>query len=151
MVGPIKMKLGMQVGLGPGHTVSDEDPPQRGTVPHIFGPYMLRPNGCMDQHVTWYGARPRPRRLCVRWRPHCSLPKKGAEAPQKFGPCLLLPNGWIDQDGTWHGGRPQPRRLCVRWGPSRPPQKGAEPPPQFSAISIVTKRLDASRCHLVWR
>jgi len=39
----------------------------------------------------------------------------------------------------------------VRWGPRPPPLKnGAEPPPQFSAISIVAKRLDASRCHLVW-
>ena len=39
----------------------------------------------------------------------------------------------MDEAGTWHGGRPQLRRLCVRWGPSLPPQKGAEPPPQFSA------------------
>jgi len=30
------------------------------------------------------------------------------------------------------------------------PQKGAEPPPQFRPISTVAKRLDASRCHLVW-
>jgi len=50
----IKMKLGMQVGLGPGHIVLSGDlapPPQRGTPP-IFGPYLLRPNGCMDQDVT---------------------------------------------------------------------------------------------------
>jgi len=61
------MKLGMQVGLGPGHIVLDEDPappPPKGHSPPIFGPYVLRPNGCMDQDVTWYGARPRPRRLC---------------------------------------------------------------------------------------
>ena len=44
--------------------------------PPIFGLYLLRPNGCMDQDVTWYGARPRPRRLCVRWGPS-SLPQKG--------------------------------------------------------------------------
>ena len=30
----------------------------------------------MDQDVTWYGARPLPRRLCVRWGP--SLPKFSA-------------------------------------------------------------------------
>ena len=57
-VGRIKTKLGMQVGLGPGHIVLDGDP---APLP-IFGPYLLRPNGCMDQDVTWYGARPRPRR-----------------------------------------------------------------------------------------
>ena len=46
-VGRIKMNLGVQVGLGPGHTVSDGDPaplPQRGTAP-IFGPCLLWPNG----------------------------------------------------------------------------------------------------------
>jgi len=58
---------------------------------------------------------------------------KGGAAPQIFGPCLLWPNGWVDEAGTWHGGRPHPRRLCVRWGPSPPPQKRAEPIPQFSA------------------
>ena len=66
-VGRIKMKLGMQVGLGPGHIVLDGDPaplPKRAHSPHaIFGRYLLRPNGCnrcMDQDATWYGARPRP-------------------------------------------------------------------------------------------
>jgi len=42
---------------------------------------MLRPNGCMDQDVTWYGARPRPRQLCVRWGP-ISPPQKGSRAPK---------------------------------------------------------------------
>jgi len=55
-VGQIKMKLGVQVGLGPGHIVLDEDPappPTKGHSPHpIFGPYLLRPNGCMDQDAT---------------------------------------------------------------------------------------------------
>jgi len=40
-------------------------PPAKGHSPHpIFGPYLLRPNGCMDQDATWYGARPQPSRLC---------------------------------------------------------------------------------------
>jgi len=37
-VGRIKMKLGMHVGLGPGHIVFDGDPgapPQRGTAPNF--------------------------------------------------------------------------------------------------------------------
>ena len=56
------MKVGMQIGLGPGHIVLDGDPaplPQRGRPP-IFGPYLLWQNGCMDQDATWYGGRPRP-------------------------------------------------------------------------------------------
>ena len=95
------MALGMEVGLGPGHIVLDE--------------------------------------------PQLLSPKKG-EKPPIFGPFLLWPNGSMHQDATFYGGRPQPRRLCVRWGPSPPSPKGGGDRP----ISIVAKRLDASRCHLVW-
>ena len=43
---------------------------------------VLWPNGWMDQDATWYGGRPQPRGLCVRWgRP--------SQLPQIFGPCLL--------------------------------------------------------------
>ena len=48
----IRMKPGMQVGLGPGHIVLDRDPapPQeRGTAHQIFSPCLLWPNGWMDQ------------------------------------------------------------------------------------------------------
>jgi len=40
----IKMKHGMHVGLGPGHTVLDGDPaplPQRGTAPSNFWPISV--------------------------------------------------------------------------------------------------------------
>ena len=74
---------------------------------------------------------------------------KGGRGPQIFGPCLLRPNGWMNEAGTWHEGRHQPRRLCVRWGPSPIPPKGGAAPPQFSAHSIVAKRLHASKFHLV--
>ena len=52
------MKLGPQVGLGPGHTVKWEPsshPPkgQKGTEPPIFGPYLFWPNGWMDHDATW--------------------------------------------------------------------------------------------------
>jgi len=77
------MKLAMQVGLGPGHTVLDGD----------SGP--LPPQG-----HTWHGGRPRPRRHCVRWGPS-SPPQKGAQPPPIFCPCLLWPNGYMDQDATW--------------------------------------------------
>ena len=50
-VGWIKMKPGTRVGLGPGH-IEIYPLPQRGIHPTIFGPYLLRPNGCMDQDVT---------------------------------------------------------------------------------------------------
>jgi len=133
------------VRLGP------SSPSPKGHSPQ-FSAHLLRPNSCMDQDVTWYGAnKSRPRRLLVRLGPHTPSTKGGGAPPQIFGPCLLWPNGWMDEAGTWHGGRPQPRRLCVRWGPSPTPQKGAKPFPNFQPISILAKRLDASRCHLVWR
>jgi len=49
--GWIKMKLGVEVGIGPGHIVLDGDPappPQRGTAP-VFGPCLLWPNGRPSQ------------------------------------------------------------------------------------------------------
>jgi len=119
------MKLGLQVGLGPGHIVLDGDPapsPPKGCAPQ-FSLYLLRPNGCMEQDVTWYGAKPRPRRLCDRWRTSPPSPTRG-RSPQIFGPCLLWPNGWMDQDATWYRGRPRPTRHCVRCGPSYPQKKG---------------------------
>jgi len=56
----------------------------------------------------------------------------------------------MDQDATWQGSRPQTKRHCVVWGPRSPLRKGAEPS-NFWPVSIVAKRLDGSRCHLVGR
>jgi len=98
-VGWIKIKLGLQVSLGPGqcHIVLDggpSSPPSKGHSPPIFGPYLLQPNGCMDEDVTWYGARPRRRRLCVTWGPS-PLPKKGAEPLPNFRPNSIVVK-WLD-------------------------------------------------------
>jgi len=135
MVGWIKMKLGMRLDLGPGHVVLDVDqlPSPKGADHPILGPYLLWPNGCMDQNATWYGGKPRPRRPCIRWGPR-SPPQKGGRSPQIFGPCLLWPNGWMDQDGTWHGGRTQPRRLCVRRG-TQPLSRRS--PPMFGGPCLL--------------
>jgi len=55
--GWIKMTLGMKAGLGPGHIVLDGDPAplpkiKKGPEPPIFGQFLLRPNGWMDQDAT---------------------------------------------------------------------------------------------------
>ena len=50
-VGRIKMKLGIQIGLGPGHIVLDGDPahpPQKGTAPTQFTVHI-----CCGQMATW--------------------------------------------------------------------------------------------------
>jgi len=103
-VGRIKMKLVMQVGLSPGHTVLDGDPPPlplgkgHSSLPHskfmgacvriIRGPCLLWPNASMDQDAAWYGGRPRPRPHCVRWEPSSFLPK--VAQPSNFWPMPVV-------------------------------------------------------------
>jgi len=98
-VGWIKIPLGTEVGVGPGHIVLDGDPapPRKGAQQSpIFGPCLLLwPNSWMDQDTTWYGGRPRPRRYCVRWG--SGSPRKGAQQLPTFWPCLLWPNGHPSQ------------------------------------------------------
>ena len=54
-VGQIKMKLGTEVGHGPGHIVLDENPaplPQRGQSPQFLAHICCGQNGCRDQDAT---------------------------------------------------------------------------------------------------
>jgi len=44
-----------------------------------------------------------------------------------------------------------PGKFVVYGDPAPLPKKWAESALNFQPISIVAKRLDASRCHLVWR
>jgi len=143
----LKMKLGMEVGLGPGHTVrwGPSSPSPKGTHPPIFGPCLLWPNGWMDPDATWYGSRPRPKQHCVRWvtqKPRSLL--RGAQPPN-FWPMSIVAKCWRDQDETWHGGRPRPRRHCVRWRPSSLCPKRGQTHPNFRLMSVLAKRLHGSR------
>jgi len=79
----IKMSPGRKVGLSPSDIVLDGDPaflPQMGAERPIFGPYLLCPNGWMDQDATWRGSRSRPRPHCARWGP--SYPPQMGTVPQ---------------------------------------------------------------------
>ena len=142
MAGWIKMPLGMEVGLGPGDFVLDGDVaplPKKGAEPPTanFQPMSIVAKR-LDGSI-WY----------LAWRWALVQTQKGGRAPPIFGPFLLLPNGCMYQDTTWYRGGPQPRRHCVRWDPPRTPVKGHFP--QFLANSVVAKRLDVLRCHLVLR
>ena len=107
----IKTKLGMQVGLGPGHIVLDgvhgdpAPPPPKGHSPQ-FSAHLLRSNGC-----SLHGSR------------------------LSLGMEIGLVQATLCQMGTQD---PFPKR-------------GRSPLPNFWPISIVAKRLDGSRCHLVGR
>jgi len=155
-VGRIKMKLGIEVGLGPGHTVLDGDsapPPPKGHNPHpIFGPYLLRPNGCMDQYATWYRGRPQPRGLCVRWGASPPSPKRGRSSLPQISAHVYCGQtaGWIKMALGMQVGF-SPGDFALDGDPAHSPKKGRSPPLQFRPIFIVAKWLDASGCHLVWR
>jgi len=90
-VGQIKMQLGVQVGIGSGHIVLDGQPgptPKKGKAP-IFGPYLLWPNGSMDQDATWLDGMPQPKRHCVRCGPSSNHPEAQLPPP-KFRPMSVM-------------------------------------------------------------
>ena len=57
---------------------------------------------------------------------------------------VLWPNGCMDQDATWYGDRPRPSPHCVGCGTKRYSSAA-----NFRPMSVVAKRLDGSRCHLI--
>ena len=90
--GWIKMKLGTQVDLGPGHIVLDGDPAPlpKGAEPPIFGPYLFWQYGWMDQDASWYGDRPHPGDFVLDGDPARLLPpQKGGGAPN-FRPVFIV-------------------------------------------------------------
>jgi len=128
-VGRIKMKLGMQVGFGHGHIVLDGDPappPPKGHSPPIFGPYLLRPNGCMDQDATWYGDRSRPRQLCLRWGLRSLFPKGGRASIFSVNVYCGQTAGWIKMVLGMEVGL-SPSDFVLDGDPAPSPEKGAEP------------------------
>ena len=77
------MALGRELGLSPSDIVLDRDPaplPQKGAEPQIFGPYLLWPNGWMDQDATWHGGRSRPQQIWAENLGLCALLGEGSSA-----------------------------------------------------------------------
>jgi len=108
----------------------------------------------MHQDATWYGCRPQPRGLCVRWGPS-PLPKKEAE-PCGRAPLQFSAHVYCGQTAEWIK---MALGMEVGLGPvhivldgdTAPLPKKGDRAPNFQPILIVAKWLDASRCHLVWR
>jgi len=96
MVEWIKMKLGTEVGLSPGHIVLDGD---RAPLPQRAQPPFSAHVHC-GQTAGWIkvplGMEVGLAQVALWWR--TQLPHKGAQQPPSplFGPCLLWPNGWMD-------------------------------------------------------
>ena len=149
------MPLGMEVGLSPWDFVLDRDPPplsqkSGGAEP----PPQFSANVYCGQTAAWIKM---PLVMEVGLSPvdfvldgdPARLPKKGAELPpQYFGPCGQRA-GWIKM-ALCMGVGLSPVDFVLDGDPA-PPQKGWSTLPNFQPISIVAKRLDGSRCHLLRR
>ena len=110
---------------------------------------VLWPNGWTDRDITWRAGRPRH---CVRWGPSSPL-QRGTVPPQFLGPYLLRQNGCMIKMslGMEPGLGPGDFvYMGTHADCSSPLRKGGVPLPNFRPIFIVAKRLNASRCHLVW-
>ena len=150
-VGQIKLKLGMQVGLGPGHIVLGGDaatPPQRGIAPN-FRPISVAAKWLHGSrcHSAWSEASAQAT-LC-RWGPR-SPPQKGGGAP-KFSAHV-----YCDQTARWikmvlgmEIGLSQ-GDFVLDGDPPPPSQKGGGAT-IFWPMSIVAKRLKGSKRCLEWR
>ena len=78
--------------------------------------------------------------------------KWGTPPPSILGPCLLWPNVWMCPDCSWFGGRPQQGPHCVSYlAPPQKKRKGAHATIFGPCMSVVARRLGASRCLLVRR
>ena len=92
------MKLGLQIGLGPGHIVSDGDPatpPPKGHSPQVSA------HICCGQMAEWVKmplgmeVGLGPGNFVLDWDPD-PLPKR-VQCPQFSSPFLLWSNGWMHQ------------------------------------------------------
>ena len=128
-----KMKLDMEVGLGPGRIVLVEDsaPLPKGTQPppRIFGQYLR-----CGQTAAWIkmsfarevGLGPIDIVLDGIQLPY---PKRGHRTSPQKSVCVLWPNGWMDHLRChWYEDRLWPRPRCVNIVTPPPLQKGAQPP-----------------------
>jgi len=170
------MKLGVQVGLGPDHTVLDRDPdppPPKGHNAQFFNFWTIsvmvkwldgsrcRKVGLDSSNTVCCGQMAGlikmalgmdvglgPGHIVLDVNP-APLPKKGAELPQFSAHiCSGQTAGWIKMPlGTEEGLGPGDILLD---GDPAPPKNGGTAP-NFWPMFIVAKRLHGSRFHLVRR
>jgi len=122
------MALGVEVGLGPGHILLDEDParlPKKGQSRPPFSAHF-----CCGQTAECI-KMPLGMEVCVRWGPSSPLPKRG-RSPQ-FSARIYCGQtaGWTKMAvGTEVG--LDPRNIVLDGDPA-PPKGGHTAAPHFSA------------------
>jgi len=142
----IKMPLGMEAGLGPGHTVLDGNraPPKGAQLTPQFSAHVCfgQTARCIKMPLDMEVGLGPGDTVFKDWT---QLPLKKGVQPPIFSPCLFWPNGgWIKMPlGTKIG--LDPCDIMLDRDPAPRPKRGTAAP----SFSIVAKRLDRSRCHLV--
>ena len=98
------------------------------------------PNGWMDQDETWHTGRPLSCPHCVRWG--LSSPSPKGVQPSNFRPTSAVAKWLGIKMPLGMGVGLGPGDFVLDGNPASPPQKGANPPPQFLPMSVVAKWLD---------
>jgi len=109
---------------------------------------VLSANGWMDQDETWHGGRPHPGHTVLDRDPAPS-PKKGHSPQFLAHVCCGQTAGWINMPLSMEAGV-GPDDIVLDWGPVHLPKKGGTAASVLFGQCIGAKRLDGSRCHLVW-
>ena len=88
----IKMPLGMEVGLDPGHThcVRRPSSPRKRLNPQLSAHVSVAKRLDGSRFHLLYGGRPRERRHCVRWRPAPPHQKRNTDALPTFRPMSIV-------------------------------------------------------------
>jgi len=105
------MKLGTEVGLGPGHIVLHEDLAhvKKGQSSQFSAHVRCGQTAGWIKMPLGIEVGLGPGDIVLDGDP-ASFPIKGGTAAHSpiFGPCIV----------AWYGGVPRPMPLCVRWGPT---------------------------------
>jgi len=147
IVGRIKVKLGMQVGLGPGHTVLDGDQ-KMGQSPQLSAHVYCGQTAGWIKMPVGIGVGLGQGHIVLDGDPALP-PPKGGHSPQ-FSAHVYCGKtaGWIKMPLNVEVGL-GPGHIALDGDSLLPPQRGTAP--HFQPISVVAKWLDGSRCHLAGR
>jgi len=93
----LKMALGMEVGLGPGHIVLDGDQasPKKGHSPHFSAHVYCGQTAIWIKMPLGTKVGLAPGQVVLDRNQFIPQIKKGAQPPI-FGPCPLWPDSWMD-------------------------------------------------------
>jgi len=148
------MKLGVLVGLGPGHIVLDGDP---ALPPLKWQSLPFSAHICCGQMAEWIKmplgreVGLGPSGIVLDGDPVPAPPKREQSPTFSADVYSGQLNGRVDQDATWYEGRLRPRPHCVIHGNPAPPKGGGGTAPNFLPMSIVAKRspISATAEHLL--